>query len=354
MRHAARAVDDRRVAALGGRHRADDRLDAVDLAVVDLRVLDLLGHARQHPEHVLERAHLLDLPHLVEEVLERELALAQLLLGLLHLVLVEGGLGLLDEREHVAHAEDAARHAVGVERLELVELLAGTGEEDRLADDLLHRQRGAAARVAVDLGEDHAVEADGLVELGGDVHRFLTGHRVDDEQRVVAAARCRAPARSSSMSSASICRRPAVSTITTLRPRRAASSSAPRATATGSVGLGVDRDVDALAEHAELLDRGRTLEVGADEQRRRSWLLSRRASLAAAVVFPEPWRPASITTVGGFEAHRELAGGAAEGLDQLLVDDLDELLPGREALRDVRALGALLHPPDEVAGDDGR
>ena len=55
-------------------------------------------------------------------------------------------------------------HAVGVERLELVELLAGTGEEDRLADDFLHRQRGAAARVAVDLGEDHAVEPDRLVE----------------------------------------------------------------------------------------------------------------------------------------------------------------------------------------------
>ena len=98
---------------------------------------------------------------------------------------VEGRLGLLDEREHVAHAEDAARHAVGVERLEVVELLAGTGEEDRLADDFLHRQRGTAARVAVDLGEDHAVEADRLVERVGDVDRFLTGHRVDDEQRVV-------------------------------------------------------------------------------------------------------------------------------------------------------------------------
>ena len=71
-------------------------------------------------------------------------------------LLVEGRLGLLDEREHVAHAEDAARHAVGVERLEVVELLAGAGEEDRLADHLLHRQRRATARVAVDLGEDHA------------------------------------------------------------------------------------------------------------------------------------------------------------------------------------------------------
>ena len=83
--------------------------------------------------------------------------------------------------------EDAARHAVGVERLEVVELLARAREQDRLADDLLHRERRTTARVAVDLGEDHAGEPDGLVELGGDVHRFLTGHRVDDEQRVVGA-----------------------------------------------------------------------------------------------------------------------------------------------------------------------
>ena len=34
---------------------------------------------------------------------------------------------------------------------------------------------------------------------------------------------------------------------------------------------------------------------------RRFWLLSRRASLAEAVVFPEPWRPAIITTLGGFD-----------------------------------------------------
>ena len=46
--HPPRAVDQRRVAPLRRRHRADDRLDAVDLAVVDLRVLDLLGHAREH------------------------------------------------------------------------------------------------------------------------------------------------------------------------------------------------------------------------------------------------------------------------------------------------------------------
>ena len=111
--------------------------------------------------------------------------LAQLALELLGLVLVELLLGLLDERHHVAHAEDPLRHAVGVEALELVELLARGREQDRLAGDRLDRQRGAAAGVAVELGHDHAVEVDGLGELLGDVDRVLAGHRVDDEQDVV-------------------------------------------------------------------------------------------------------------------------------------------------------------------------
>src|SRR6476661_8102858 len=38
---AARAVDQLRVAALGQRHRGHDRLDPVELAFVDLRVLEL-------------------------------------------------------------------------------------------------------------------------------------------------------------------------------------------------------------------------------------------------------------------------------------------------------------------------
>ena len=136
-----------------------------------------------------------------------------------------------------------------------------------------------------------------------------------------------------------------MSTITTLRPSRAASSTPPRATATGSVRLGEDRHADALAEHAELLDRGRALEVGADEQRPAA-LASRAGGRASptAVVFPEPWRPASITTVGGFDAHRELAGGAAERRDELLVDDLDDLLRRAQALRDLGADRALLDP----------
>ena len=90
----------------------------------------------------------------LQEVVEGELPLAHAGFHLGGLVLGGRLLGALDQREHVAHAEDPRGHALGVEDLERVELLAGRGEHDRAAGDALHRERGAAAGVAVELGED--------------------------------------------------------------------------------------------------------------------------------------------------------------------------------------------------------
>ena len=67
------------------------------------------------------------------EVVEVEPLLAQLALELLGLLLVDRLLRLLDEGQHVAHAEDARGHAVGVEELEVLELLADAGQAHRLA-----------------------------------------------------------------------------------------------------------------------------------------------------------------------------------------------------------------------------
>ena len=165
----------------------DDRLDAVDLALVE--VVDLLAdlaHAGQHPQQLAERAHLAQGLHLGQEVLEGEVLAGQHLAGhLLGLFGVERLLGLLDEGEHVAHVEDPRGHAVGVEQLEVGELLAGGREHDRHAGDRDHGQRGAAAGVAVELGEHDAVEADALVEGLRGGHRVLADHRVDHEQRLV-------------------------------------------------------------------------------------------------------------------------------------------------------------------------
>ena len=145
-----------------------------------------------------------------------------------------------------------------------------------------------------------------------------------------------------------------MSTITTLRPSRCGFFDAAARDADRIGRLGEHRHVDASPEHAQLLDRRRALEVGGDQQRLAPLALSRRASLPAAVVFPEPCRPASITTVGGFELMVSLPRLAAERRDELLVDDLDDLLGGAQALRDLGAVGAFLDPVDERLDDRGR
>ena len=120
----------------------------------------------------------------------------------------------LDQRQHVAHAEDARGHAVGMERLEPGELLAHARELDRLAGDVAHRERRAAARVAVELGEHDAGERQALVERARDVDRVLALHRVDHEQRLDGLQRGVQLAISRIIAS-SIARRPAVSTMST-------------------------------------------------------------------------------------------------------------------------------------------
>ena len=88
-------------------------------------------------------------------------------------------------REHVAHAQDAAGHPVGVEDVEVLELLAAGREQDRHAGDLAHRQRGTAAGVAVELGQHHAGEADALTERLGGGDGVLADHRVEHEDHFV-------------------------------------------------------------------------------------------------------------------------------------------------------------------------
>src|SRR3954468_14872383 len=116
---AARAVEDRRVGALLGSHRRDDGLKAVHLTLVDLEVAEAHpAYPGHHLEQIADRPHAAHLLELLEEVVERELLLADLLLELGRALLVELALGLLGEGEDVAHAEDPLGHPVGVEPLE--------------------------------------------------------------------------------------------------------------------------------------------------------------------------------------------------------------------------------------------
>ncbi len=87
----------------------------------------------------------------------------------------------------------------------------------------------------------------------------------------------------------------------------------------------------------QLLDRVGALQVGGDQQRLVALALEPAASFPASVVLPDPCRPASMMTVGGSLANCSRAGLAAEDVDQLLVDDLDDLLGRVERLGDLRA-----------------
>jgi hypothetical protein len=116
-------------------------------------------------------------------------------------------------------------------------------------------------------------------------------------------------------------------------------------------GLGVDGDVDLAPEDAQLLDGRGPLEVGSHQQHAETLRLEVAGELPGGGRLPGSLQTREHDHRRRLRAHRELARGAPERLDELLAHDLDDLLAGREALGDLGAERALLHPGDEVADD---
>src|ERR671933_882649 len=350
----ARALDELGAPALLRSHRQDDRLDAVDLALVDLHLRELLARQTgQHPEDRLQRSHPAQRLELLEEVLERELVAAQLALELARLVLLELLLGLLDERHDVAHAEDPLRHPLGVEALELVELLPHAGEQDRLAGDRLDAERRAAAGVAVELAHEHAVELDGLGELLGDVDRVLAGHRVDDEQDVVRLDRAAHLDELVHERRVDVQAAGGVDDEDVLAVHLGLVERPPRDVDRRAVGaLLVDVGADLRAELDELVDRGRAVDVARRHRDRRAVL-----GLQVARELRAGGRLAGALQAGhedhGRRARREgdAHRGAANERGELLVDDLDDLLARVELADHLGAHRALLHGRRELLDD---
>ena len=72
----------------------------------------------QHAHQLLERTHFANLAQLIAKIFEREIVLAKLALQFAGLFSSIVFLGLFDQGENVAHAEDAGDDAVGIERLD--------------------------------------------------------------------------------------------------------------------------------------------------------------------------------------------------------------------------------------------
>ena len=114
-------------------------------------LVEVAGHLVQAGDlahQVLDGPHLLHLDDLLAEVVEVELPLGQLLLLPLGLLLVDGRLRRLDQADDVAHAEHLADEPLGVERLELVELLALADELDRHARSPCRTESAAPPRAS--------------------------------------------------------------------------------------------------------------------------------------------------------------------------------------------------------------
>ena len=191
-----------------------------------------------------------------------------------------------------------------MEDLEIRNPFACRQEGDRTAYDLFDRERGSAVGVAVDLGQDDAVELQSLVERLGGLNGVLTGHRVDDEERVMRAHSSGDPPHL--VHELGVDRKAAgrvdVDHDVVAQPQRL--TKAYGATLTGSVGLGEDPDTELSAPSTRSCSTAAgLLQVGTD--RGPGGGLAGGTTVPTSWTrwfLPEPWRPASRTTVGGLEA----------------------------------------------------
>ncbi len=255
-----------------------------------------------------------------------------------------------------------------MELLDGVELLAHAHELDRLAGDVLDRESGAAASVAVELGQDDAVDVELVVERLRRVDRVLPGHGVADEVDVLGLAR--------RLDVAELLHE----VFVYVEPARGVEDDRVAARLDGVLDavladlggsvlaleelgdagaldplLGVDGELEALAEHLELVDGRGPLEVGGDEEGLLLPLLDeplgelaagRRLARALEAHHHDDGRSRRVLLQAAVDRPHEV--------HELVVDDLDDLLARVDALDDLVADRLELDALDEVLDDRDR
>ena len=239
-----------------------------------------------------------------------------------------------------------------MEHVEVLELFPRGREHDRAPGQLHDGQRGAAARVAVELGQHHAVVADPVQERLRGGHRVLADHRVDHEQDLVRLGGV--PDRDGLRHHLGVHAGTArgVDDDHVLLAAPGLLDGVPghgHRVADAVAGLRrVDRDAGPLADHLQLLHRVGALQVGGDQHRRVALSLQPQPQLGRE-------RGLTRTLQAGQHDHGRRRLGepqppllAAEDADELLVDDLDDLLGRVQRGGDLLAAGPLLDPGDEL------
>ena len=201
----------------------------------------------------------------------------------------------------------------------------------------------AAPPRAVELREHDAVERDPLLEGLGDRDRLLAGHGVEHEQDVRRLDGVLDPAelRHQVLVDLEAPGRVDDHDVAALRARLLD----PHLRGLDRLSPGEDRDLDLPSELLELVDGGRTLEVGGDERRRAVLLAEQQRQLGGGGRLARALETGEQDHGRPLAREDELGVPGAHQRRQLLVDDLHHLLAGSEAARDVLAERALLDAP---------
>ena len=229
-------------------------------------------------------------------------------------------------------------------------LLADTDKLDWRPGDLAHRKCRAAARVAIELGQDDAGERQRVAKCSRGIHRVLTLHCIDDEKRLDrrhGGMQCcnllhhrvidRKPARGVDQHHFVIV---AASPI----ERRARNRNGRIARRRRK-----EIDIDLGRERPELFDRSRPINVAAHQQSflahvgtEQSRQLARGRCLAGALQ--------SRQQDHRRRRHRETERrrAAAHERRELALDDADQRLARRERADDLLANGLLAHRGYEI------
>ena len=322
-----------------------------------LRVhLDVFQHLgidpRQQLQQVLEWSELLHLTHGREKILEVHPFLANLLLELLRFGRIEGFLRLFHQRHDVAHLQNASGHALRMKLLERIRLLADTDVLDRLLEHPVNRQRRTTARVAIELGEDHAGHVQRFIEALRDPDRLLTRHPVGDEQNFVGLDR--------RLELLQLVHHDRVNLQTTsgvdddhaiARPHALIDSGLRDLDHVLRVAIGVHRHVQRTAKRLELIDRGRTIDVGRHQSRRLVLEHQLACELAGGGRLARPLQADHHDDRRRHGAHLEPLAPFAEHGGELVVDDLHQLLSRLDRLDLQHADRLRLDPLEEFAGE---
>ena len=264
---------------------------------------------------------------------------------------IHGFGGLLDEADDVAHAKNPRRHAFGMKRLELVQLFTRAAELDGLAGHGLQTQRRAAARVAVELGQNGAGDLQRLVEMRGHVDGFLAGGGVEHEQDFLRLHEVAQPDEFLHQR------------LVNLQPAGGIENQNVAAVGLGKIegfagnfqnirfaAFDEDGNLNLFAERFQLVHRRRAVNVRRHEQRLASLFLEQPRELAARSGFARAVQT-DHQDAAGIAAEIQRGVGRAEQVHEFVVDDFDDLLAGLDALDDFRADGLGFDALDEIAGD---